>query len=333
MKTKVSPTIVGLFVIVAIALGVVALLSFGGVHFFYEPQRFVVNFNETIQGLDLGSPVKLRGVHIGRVVDLSVRYDGRNAAVVRVVCEFSRSRIFDNAGNPVDVADRESMKKMIDQGLRAHLGIQGLATGLLYVELEFADPKESPPPANQDGQYLLMPSVPSSIAELQANVDQVVSSLARVDFPKIADDVKGLIDDARGQLRDLNIKGVVDQWTRTGATIDALASDRQLKTAIQNISDIAESARSLLASAQTQLTANGSELQKTLADAQVTLKSFNEAAQTIDKFVQNQRGLGEDVAASLRQLSDAALAVQRLAEFLERNPNSLILGRKAAPAK
>ena len=66
MKTKVSPTIVGLFVLGALTLGVAALLMFGGVNFFSKPQRFVVYFEESIHGLDLGSPVKLRGVRVGR---------------------------------------------------------------------------------------------------------------------------------------------------------------------------------------------------------------------------------------------------------------------------
>ncbi len=334
MKTKVSPTIVGLFVLGAIALGVIALLSFGGVHFFYEPQRFLVTFNETIQGLDLGSPVKLRGVHVGRVVDLSLRYDeAQKSSVVQVLCELNRSRIFDSSGNPIDISQRESIKKLIDQGLRAHLGILGLATGLLYVELDFADPAEAPPPRNQDGKYLLMPSVPSTIAELQSNVDQILSSLAKVNFPEIGKETQGLIADARKQLADLDLRGLVAQWQRTGQTIDALASGPDVRAAIQNFNAITESVKTLLAKTESQVTANGAELQSTLHDVQETLKTFSQTAQTIDKFVAAQRGLGDDITGSLRQLSDAAAAVQRLAEFIERNPNALILGRKPAASK
>ena len=65
MKTKISPAIIGTFVVGAFALGVIALLTFGGVSFFAKPQRFVVYFDESIHGLTLGSPVKLRGVPVG----------------------------------------------------------------------------------------------------------------------------------------------------------------------------------------------------------------------------------------------------------------------------
>ena len=70
MKTKISPAVVGMFVIGAMMLIIVALLAFGGVNFFSKPQRFLVYFDESIHGLDMGSPVKLRGVRVGRVLSM-----------------------------------------------------------------------------------------------------------------------------------------------------------------------------------------------------------------------------------------------------------------------
>ena len=99
MKTKVSPAAVGMFVLGALALGMIALLSFGGLSLFSKPQRFMVYFDESIHGLDLGSPVKLRGVRVGRVVDLEVHYDDvANRSVVAVTCELSRNVITDAVG-------------------------------------------------------------------------------------------------------------------------------------------------------------------------------------------------------------------------------------------
>ena len=65
MKTKVSPAVVGAFVIGGLALLFLSLVSFGGISFLSKPPRFTVFFNESIHGLDLGSPVKLRGVRVG----------------------------------------------------------------------------------------------------------------------------------------------------------------------------------------------------------------------------------------------------------------------------
>ncbi len=165
MKTKVSPAIIGAFVIGAFALGIIAILTFGGVSFFSKPQRFVVYFDEPIQGLDLGSPVKLRGVRVGRVVDHYVRYDEKtNHSAVVVVCELTKNKLEDTHGTDIDVTKRAQLQQLVDRGLRAQLGVLGLATGLLFVELDFLDPAQAPPPTSPpESKYVLVPAVPSSL--------------------------------------------------------------------------------------------------------------------------------------------------------------------------
>jgi paraquat-inducible protein B len=151
VKTKVSPAVVGLFVLGALALGAIALLSFGGMSLFSKPQRFMVYFDESVHGLDLGSPVKLRGVRVGRVVDLEIHYDdAANRSVVAVTCELNRNVITDAKGVQLRVTGPGDIQMMVDHGLRAQLGVLGLATGLLFVELNFSDPQLYPPTALAD---------------------------------------------------------------------------------------------------------------------------------------------------------------------------------------
>ncbi len=47
-----------------------------------------------------------------------------------------------------------------------------------------------------------------------------------------------------------------------------------------------------------------------------------------EAFLAAQSGVGADVAATLVRLNESADAVTRLVDFLERNPNALITGRK-----
>ena len=152
MKTKFSPAVIGAFVLGAFALIIIALLAFGGVNFFSKPQRFVVYFEESIHGLDLGSPVKLNGVRVGRVVDLNIRYDAAtNKSVVAVVCEFSKNMLTDAKGNIIDVSSRNELQNLIDHGLRAQLGFLGFATGLAFL-LPLGDRFEIPGIARQTRQ-------------------------------------------------------------------------------------------------------------------------------------------------------------------------------------
>src|SRR5688572_9229173 len=161
-----------MFVLGAFALGLIALLSVGGLSLFSRPQRFMVYFDESIHGLDLGSPVKLRGVRVGRVVDLAVHYDVvANKSVVVVTCALNRNVITDEKGAQLKITGPQDIETMVKHGLRAQLGVLGLATGLLFVELDFADPAENPPQVSAaNSKFVVIPAMPSAISEYQASL-------------------------------------------------------------------------------------------------------------------------------------------------------------------
>lgn len=330
MKTKLSPAIVGAFVIGAFALGVISLLSFGGVTFFSKPQRFVVYFNESIHGLDLGSPVKLRGVRVGRVTDLNIRFDEKtNRSVVAVVCEFSKDMVTDTKGALVNLADRTELQTLVDRGLRAQLGVLGLATGLLFVELDFFDPKEYPADnRTTELKYVAVPAVKSAISEFQASASEILSNIKRVDFAGLSRDLAGLLGDVRKRLEGVDLKGVSEQWKKTGADVQALVSAPEVKRTLVNLDGAITDLRGVLVKIDGQVGPAGKELTETLAQAKIAVGSLNEASTAARKFLSTHTGLGDEVVGTLSQLNEAAAAVTRLADFLERNPNALLTGKK-----
>jgi paraquat-inducible protein B len=334
VKAKLSPTVVGAFVIGAVVLALISLLSFGGLHFFSQPQRFVVYFNESVHGLDLGSAVKLRGVRIGHVVDLNVRYDAReNQSEVGVVCELSRDILTDARGVPIDVSDRAALQILIDRGLRAKLGVVGLATGLLYVELNFLDPKEYPVTNTGIGpeKYAVVPAVPSAISEYQASLTMILSNLKQVNFGGLATDVRSLLAAAHKQLDGADMKGLVSQWKDAGAAVKELVSSPDAKQAFANLNSASIELRSVLAKLDTQITPAGENLADTLKEAKAALEHFNAAAASAQHFIEAQSWVGDQGMQTLQQLGDAAESVRRLADFIERDPNALLVGKKPSP--
>jgi paraquat-inducible protein B len=327
-----NPALVGVFVLGALALGVAALLTFGGVNFFSKPQRFVVYFDESIHGLDLGSPVKLRGVRVGRVVDLNVRYDGKtNSSVVAVVCEFSRNMMLDEKGVELDASDRAQLQTMVDQGLRAQLGVLGLATGLLFVELDFVSPEEYPVTAKAaavDSRYVLVPAMPSAIAEAQASVTEILANLRRVDFPGLSKDIRALLVDTRAKVNTIDLTAVTAEWAKAGRSVTALTESPEIKQTFANLNSAIDALKTTMAGLDKQVGPAGEQLAAVLEQAKATLKTFDAAATNARTFISAQSGLGEEATRTLMQLSEAAGALQRLTEFLERNPSSLITGRK-----
>ena len=334
MKTKVSPALVGLFVLGALTLALVALFSFGGINFFSRPQRFAIYFDESIHGLDLGSPVKLRGVRVGRVVGLNVRYqrEGGGGSVVAVICELNRNVIMDETGVQMDVSDRAQLQLMIDRGLRAHLGVLGLATGLLFVELDFYNPEDHPPTKPVDDlRYVVVPAVPSAISEFQASLSEILADVKRIDFAGIANELRGLLVDTRKQVSGLNLAALNAEWTRAGRSVSALVESPEVKDTFVNLKVAIDQLNTTLGKIDTHVDPAGEKLNAVLAQAQTTMKTFDSAAAAARNFIAAQGGLGEEAGRALQQLGEAAASVQRLADFLERNPNALISGRKAGP--
>jgi paraquat-inducible protein B len=331
MKTKLSPAVVGAFVIGAFALGVLSLVAFGSLSLFSHPQRFVVYFGESVHGLDPGAAVNLRGVRVGRVVDLSIRYDRvQNQSVAAVVCELNGDRITDNNGAVINVSDRAALQELVDRGLRAQLGVGGLATGLLFVELDFLDPRLYPDPASSNQlKYVVVPSIRSQIAELQTGISTLLAKMQAIDFAGLSVELKRLIVAVRVGIEGVDVKGLVQQWRTTGQSVDALARSPELARTLRNLDATTVALRSALARLDTQVDANGKDLQVVLAQTRETLQSFNAAAITVRRFVDSQQNLGQDADRAFARLADAAESIQRLADFLERNPNALISGKKA----
>lgn len=330
MKTKVSPAIIGLFVLGAFALGLIALLSFGGLSLFNKPHRFMVYFDESIHGLDLGSPVKLRGVRVGRVVDLAVHYDDvANKSVVVVTCELNRNVVTDEKGAELKIAGPKDIQTMVDRGLRAQLGVLGLATGLLYVELDFADPAAYPAaPLGVTPKFVVIPAVPSAISEYQASLSEILADLKNVDFAGISRETKALLAIANRKIGEADVKGLSERVGRAADAVTAFVETPEAKQAFTNLNAALVATKEAVTRIDAQVGPVSDELKQTLTNAQAALKTLEETAATTRRFVQRQGDVGDELTLALRQVAEAASALESLANAIERNPSSLLVGKK-----
>jgi len=267
---------------------------------------------------------------VGRVVDLNISYDqARNQSMVAVLCEFGRDKLTDADGVPIDVSSRAELEQMVERGLRAQLGVQGLATGLLFVELDFQDPEDYPAPTRLGSErFVVVPYVPSTISEFQNGISEVLANLRRVDLAGLARDLSALATTARREVEGVDFRGVAEQWKKTGAQVEALAANPEIGKTIAGLNQAANELRATIAKLDAQIEPTGQGLSATLEEARQTMQAFNRTAEAAETFISTHGGLGEEVVRSLNLLNQTADAVKRLAEFLERNPNALITGRK-----
>lgn len=329
MKTRLSPSAVGLFVLGALLLAVVAFLSFGGSNIFSRPSRFAIYFDESVSGLELGAAVKLNGVRVGRVAAINIRYDqAARTGLVQAICEIDRNILTDPTGAMIDLSDAARFQDLIDRGMRARLNFQGI-TGLLFVDLNFEDPKVHPAdPKHMNEPLPVVPAIPSAISEVQASIVEIVSNLKKVDFVGLGKELRTVLATANGKLTELDVKALAERVGKAADAVEAFAGSPEAKKTFANLNAAIDQTRSAVEKIEAQTGPVSQELKKTLADAQGALKTLNDTAAATRQFVQAQGGLGAEITDALLKLSDAATAVERLAEFLERNPNALVVGKK-----
>lgn len=322
---------VGMFVIGALLLFVVGFLSFGGSNIFHKPTRFMVYFEESVSGLDPGAPIKFYGVRVGRVAAVSARFDDKSRkALVETVCEINRSVLADAEGKEIDLTNSAELQKFIDRGLRAKLNFTGI-TGLLFVELSIEDPKEYPPNTRFKTAALpVVPAIPSPISEVQQSIVEIVANIKQVDFAGLSKQLKTLLDTTNQKVAALDTKALGDKVSRAAEAVTALVDSPEAKQSFKNLNEALAALRATIARIDGQVEPVSEDLKKTLAAAQSALKTLDSTAATTRRFVQRQGDVGDELTTALRQVAEAAAALENLASALERNPSSLLVGKKKA---
>ena len=139
MGSKISPTVIGAFVVGAIIFMVAGVLLFGGGNSSRRRQPYVLFFDSSVEGLNVGAPVIFRGVQVGQVTEISALVDPQKFdLVIRVKIETVRGVVkIVGAEDQSFQESRQGVEGLIQKGARASLRMQSFVTGLLYVAFDF----------------------------------------------------------------------------------------------------------------------------------------------------------------------------------------------------
>ncbi|MEE8506260.1 MAG: MlaD family protein, partial [Kiloniellales bacterium] len=184
MAKKADPKKIGAFVVGAAVLVVVGLVVFASGQFFAKTRTFVLFFESSVGGLNVGAPVNFRGVRVGSVKDIVLRYNlGDDSLLIPVYVEFEPGRI-----EGVDLERPKSAKQLIERGLRAQLGMQSFVTGQLSVEFDF-HPGSPVRLAGAEIEYPELPTLPSDMAKLKATITRVAEKVSALPLEEIIGEV------------------------------------------------------------------------------------------------------------------------------------------------
>lgn len=183
-KTKFT---VGLFVACGVGIALVAVIWLGMSRIFEKGQFYAAYFNESVQGLDIDSPVKYRGVPVGRVERIEVAPDSK---LIQVVLKI------------------ETVEKL-ERDIVAQLKSVGI-TGSMFVELDRRreDEPDFSPHLSFPTEYPVVGSKPSGISQILKGIDDVLKKIKSVDLEGISDRVKLSLDDINQAIADADVKRV-----------------------------------------------------------------------------------------------------------------------------
>jgi phospholipid/cholesterol/gamma-HCH transport system substrate-binding protein len=324
IKTKFA---VGIFVIFGFSIATVAVIWLGMADYLEKGQHYTAYFDESVQGLEKDSPVKYRGVSIGRVESIGVAPD---AMLIQVTMKIEK-------GLKLDL----NLEKIV-----AQLKSVGI-TGIMFIELDQkleTDPDLSPRLTFKP-KFPAIATKPSGITQLIKGIETLVSQLNLMDIGGISSRLKTTLDKINVAVEDARIEtmsgkiissldkvdGILDNkaWSqimlsveKAGGSLQSFAAnaDRAVKGANKTIGRV----DGLIAKNEKELTEAISDLKRLVKNANGFLNDGSKLFRDGNAKLSN---LEHQIRLILQNFEAAGENLNRLIEVVADHPSQLLFGQ------
>jgi paraquat-inducible protein B len=318
---KSKSVVIGAFIAGAILLVFIALLFFSGGQLFSHKERVIMYFTGSIQGLQVGAPIKLKGVVLGEITEIQINFQSDDKNVLTAVtADLALQRINRKGGN----VDRQFFEDAITRGLRAQLNYQSFLTGLLYVELDFF-PDTPLQLYNFQDDFLELPTIATDFEEISKNLQEM--------------NVKGLIGNLDTLILQMNkivasgsIQETIGSINHAALSIDKTAQhlDKEVSQLGNNLNATSIELTQLLKTLNSQAPQLTQQLNQNLVALQKSLDQFTQTAQTLNHTFSEDAPLVNQLNTTLQDISNSARAFRSLSETLEQEPEAIWRGKTSS---
>jgi len=340
---------IGIFVISAVVIGIIGVVVLGVGTIFQKKSIVETYIDESVQGLDVGSPVKFRGVPVGRVEQISLtsaEYSTRREYVV-VRMSISSNMFQFQVNDPKS----EQLKEALDRGFRIRIAPQGL-TGVAYLEADYLDPERNPPlEIDWQPYYPYIPSTRSRITQLSEAVERILRNFSDIDIAQLSQTIdKSLVamtklaENANLDKIGAQANALLNELRETNRQINTLVSNPELKTTIADASATAGRARQIIERAEKpvnqmltdlpQATESLSRLVKRLdsvaTDLPETSSQLRQTIQRMNRLLANQQRDIEKTMDNLRAVSEN---MKEITDNSKKYPSQVLFGAPPPPSK
>lgn len=306
---------IGLFIILGTVIAVIGVVALGVGTIFQRKILVETYIDESVQGLDVGSSVKFRGVQVGKVETISLTSaeyaTKRRYVLVRIGLT---TKIFQvpltDAGSPSFMAE-------VEKGLRVRLASQGV-TGAAYIEADYQDPARNPPlEIDWQPYYPYVPSTRSRITQLSESVEKILRGMENIDIGRLVDGVEKSLSTITKVAEGANFEKLGNQANAflaevrdTNRQLKELIGGQEIKAAFKDGAAAAKTAREIIDSAE-------KPLKQLLAD-------LPQAADSINKLIKRADSMTADLPESSAQLRQSLRRLNRLLASQQQEIHSTI---------
>ncbi len=340
MSQSANPLAIGGFVIGAVALFILGIFIFGGRSLLNQDViRYVTFFDSSLNGLEIGAPVKMQGVKIGVVKEIALQVDPTSGKVYKpVVMEIDRNSFIGPDGMTLPIAVSETQHKayrdrLVDAGFRARLEMQSLLTGLLYIDLDIHPYKPAEFMGMSYQGLLEMPAIPTTTDEIRNTLDELFEEIRKLPLRDMITDLSDTLQGLRSMLASDEAKASRKAVAATLKQTEILVSklNASVGPLLKTTQETLEETRLVLRSSQGMVEDLRKETiprldttRRTLATTEVTLSKAGTTFETVTDTL----GPESELRGSLVSLQATARAIQDLADLLERHPEAIIAGKQ-----
>lgn len=334
MSKGASKTMIGGFVVGAVALLLVTVLIFGSGKLFSQRLKAVLFFEESVSGLSVGAPVVFRGVNVGSVTGVELwNYPQELKMLIPVYIEIDPAR-FRFMGVDDGKYKDPSLKRQIERGLRAQIKMQSLVTGQLMIYCDYfpdkpirlvkAEPRYPEIPTILSGTEAAMKALEKiPVHELLAKVTSALTGIERLinapETQEVARTLNTTLNDTRQALKD--VRTMVQE---VDARIEPLSSEFKGTLA---------DTRKLVNTADREIMPLAAGLNKTLNETSGVLAEARKTLTQAAEVISGDSLLSAEVISTLEELKRTLQSLQNLSDYLKQHPEALIKGKSPSGGK
>jgi paraquat-inducible protein B len=333
VSAKANKSLIGAFVLGAMALAVGAVAAFGSGMFFTKKYKFVMYFENSVNGLAIGSQVLFRGVPIGLVTGIGVDADAsRLHFYIPVTIELESGKISVTTKNGKRPGKDETLmearneppetilKELVDKGLRAQLVTQSFVTGQQAVSLDFFPGK---------AVRLVGPAGTPEIPTVPSEFEEFSQTLKTLPLQELAHRLVGAV---AGVERLVNSPEI----TRLPVRLDkAIKHGTELFTAVEEkvdplykeIEDTLRAYNALAKNVDGRADKLSASAEKSIESLTAALKEARTVIGKVERVVSPDSPTVTDLNKALAEVAQAAKSLRALADYLERHPEALVQGK------